>query len=56
MAFYANEFNASPSLIGLLLTSNAAAQVPFLPPIHSKPTQMISAPIIGRASDRYGRY
>jgi len=42
LPYYAEEFKASPSLVGLLLTSNAFCQ-------------MISAPILGRLSDKYGR-
>jgi len=42
LPYYAEEFNASPSIIGLLLTSNAFFQ-------------MISAPVLGRLSDTYGR-
>jgi DHA1 family tetracycline resistance protein-like MFS transporter len=40
--FYAKVYNASDSLIGLLVASYAAAQ-------------LIGAPILGRLSDRYGR-
>jgi DHA1 family tetracycline resistance protein-like MFS transporter len=40
--YYAKAFNASDSLIGLLVASYAAAQ-------------LIGAPILGRLSDRYGR-
>jgi DHA1 family tetracycline resistance protein-like MFS transporter len=40
--FYAEQFGASPFLIGLLVASYAAAQV-------------VGAPLIGRLSDRYGR-
>ena len=42
LPYYAQQFAASPILIGLLGTANALAQV-------------IGAPIIGRLSDRYGR-
>ena len=42
LPFYADTFGASPTLVGLLLGSNALAQ-------------LIGAPIIGRLSDRYGR-
>lgn len=42
LPFYAKEFETSSSIIGLMLTFNAV-------------TQMISAPIIGRFSDQYGR-
>ncbi len=40
--FYAQEFQCTPSTIGLILTSNALAQ-------------MISAPMIGHLSDIHGR-
>lgn len=40
--FYAEQFGASPFVIGLLVASYAAAQV-------------LGAPLIGRLSDRYGR-
>ncbi len=40
--FYAEQFGASPFLVGLLVASYAAAQV-------------LGAPLIGRFSDRYGR-
>jgi DHA1 family tetracycline resistance protein-like MFS transporter len=40
--FYAKEFGASDTIIGLLVASYAAAQ-------------LIGAPILGRLSDRYGR-
>jgi DHA1 family tetracycline resistance protein-like MFS transporter len=40
--FYAKEFEASDTIIGLLVASYAAAQ-------------LIGAPILGRISDRYGR-
>jgi DHA1 family tetracycline resistance protein-like MFS transporter len=42
LPFYAATFDASPSLVGLLLAANAI-------------TQLIGAPLIGRLSDRYGR-
>ncbi len=42
LPFYAQSFNASESVVGLLLATNAI-------------TQMIGSPIIGRLSDRYGR-
>jgi len=42
LPYYAEEFSASPSLIGLLLTANAFFQ-------------MISAPVLGKLSDTYGR-
>ena len=42
LPFYAQTFDASPALVGLLLGANAV-------------TQMIGAPLIGRLSDRYGR-
>ena len=42
LPYYAADFNASPFLVGLLLSANAL-------------TQMIGAPILGRLSDRYGR-
>lgn len=42
LPYYAQTFNASDTTIGLLLTSYAAAQ-------------LIGAPILGRASDRFGR-
>lgn len=42
LPFYREQFGASPSLIGLLLTVNAF-------------TQMLSAPILGWLSDCYGR-
>jgi DHA1 family tetracycline resistance protein-like MFS transporter len=42
LPFYAATFDASPALVGLLLSANAA-------------TQLIGAPLIGRLSDRYGR-
>jgi DHA1 family tetracycline resistance protein-like MFS transporter len=42
LPYYAQHFSASPSVIGLLLTSNAFAQ-------------MISAPFLGKLSDTYGR-
>jgi DHA1 family tetracycline resistance protein-like MFS transporter len=40
--FYAEQFGASPFIVGLLVASYAAAQV-------------LGAPLIGRFSDRYGR-
>jgi DHA1 family tetracycline resistance protein-like MFS transporter len=40
--FYAKEFSASDTVVGLLVASYAAAQ-------------LIGAPILGRLSDRYGR-
>ncbi|MBN1642847.1 MAG: MFS transporter [Anaerolineae bacterium] len=42
LPFYAQSFQASPTLVGLLLSANAV-------------TQAIGAPLIGRLSDRYGR-
>jgi len=42
LPYYAEEFSASPSLIGLLLTANAFFQ-------------MISAPVLGKLSDNFGR-
>lgn len=42
LPFYAEEFGASPTLIGLLVASYAAAQ-------------LVGAPILGRLSDRFGR-
>jgi DHA1 family tetracycline resistance protein-like MFS transporter len=42
LPYYARTFAASPILIGLIGTSNALAQI-------------VSAPLIGRLSDRYGR-
>lgn len=42
LPYYAERFEASPTLVGLLLGANAI-------------TQLIGAPIIGRLSDRYGR-
>jgi DHA1 family tetracycline resistance protein-like MFS transporter len=42
LPFYAQAFDATPTLVGLLLGANAV-------------TQMIGAPLIGRLSDRYGR-
>ena len=42
LPFYAEAFDATPTLVGLLLGTNAV-------------TQMIGAPLIGRLSDRYGR-
>mmetsp|Transcript_3385 Transcript_3385/g.4647 ORF Transcript_3385/g.4647 Transcript_3385/m.4647 type:complete len:399 (-) Transcript_3385:56-1252(-) len=40
--YYSERFSASPSIIGLILTSNALSQ-------------MLSTPIIGYLSDKYGR-
>ncbi len=42
LPYYAQSFGASPTVIGLLVASNAL-------------TQLLGAPIIGRLSDRYGR-
>lgn len=42
LPYYAQTFNASDTIIGLLLASYAAAQ-------------LIGAPLLGRASDRFGR-
>ena len=42
LPFYAESFEASPTIVGLLLGANAI-------------TQLIGAPTIGRLSDRYGR-
>lgn len=42
LPFYAQTFNATPTVVGLLLGANAL-------------TQLIGAPILGRLSDRYGR-
>ncbi len=42
LPYYAEDFGASLTLVGLLGTSNALAQ-------------LIAAPVIGRLSDRYGR-
>jgi len=42
LPYYAATFDATPTAVGLLLGTNAAAQ-------------LIGAPIIGRLSDRYGR-
>jgi DHA1 family tetracycline resistance protein-like MFS transporter len=42
LPFYAESFDASPTVVGLLLGANAI-------------TQLIGAPLIGRLSDRYGR-
>ena len=42
LPFYAEEFGATPTLVGLLVASNAAAN-------------LIGAPILGRLSDRFGR-
>lgn len=42
LPYYAEEFGATPTLVGLLVASNAAAN-------------LIGAPLLGRLSDRYGR-
>jgi DHA1 family tetracycline resistance protein-like MFS transporter len=42
LPFYAETFDASPTVVGLLLGANALAQ-------------LIGAPIVGRLSDQYGR-
>ncbi len=42
LPYYAETFNASDTMIGLLVASNAAAQ-------------LIGAPLLGRFSDRWGR-
>jgi DHA1 family tetracycline resistance protein-like MFS transporter len=42
LPFYAQTFDASPTVVGLLLGANAL-------------TQLIGAPILGRLSDRHGR-
>ena len=42
LPFYADEFGASPTVVGLLAASYAAAQ-------------LIGAPVLGRLSDRHGR-
>ncbi len=42
LPFYAESFGASPTVVGLLVAIYAAAQ-------------MVSAPVMGRLSDRYGR-
>ncbi|MBN2555036.1 MAG: MFS transporter [Anaerolineales bacterium] len=42
LPFYAEEFGATPTLVGLLVAANAAAN-------------LIGAPILGRLSDRFGR-
>jgi len=42
LPYYATTLGASPSLVGLLVASNAL-------------TQFIGAPILGRLSDRIGR-
>jgi DHA1 family tetracycline resistance protein-like MFS transporter len=42
LPYYADDFNASSVVVGLLLAANAL-------------TQMIGSPILGRLSDRYGR-
>jgi DHA1 family tetracycline resistance protein-like MFS transporter len=42
LPFYAAAFDATPTVVGLLLGANAL-------------TQLVGAPILGRLSDRYGR-
>jgi len=42
LPFYAESYQASPGLVGLLVASYAAMQ-------------LIGAPLLGRLSDRYGR-
>eukprot|EP01118_Nematostelium_gracile_P006556 TRINITY_DN210_c0_g1_i1.p1 TRINITY_DN210_c0_g1~~TRINITY_DN210_c0_g1_i1.p1 ORF type:complete len:391 (+),score=61.00 TRINITY_DN210_c0_g1_i1:50-1222(+) len=42
LPYYAEDFDASPSIIGLILTSNALSQ-------------MIAAPYLGKLSDQHGR-
>ncbi len=42
LTYYADEYNATPFVVGLLTASNAAAQ-------------LIGAPVLGRLSDRFGR-
>ena len=42
LPFYADQYDATTTVIGLLIASNAAAQ-------------LIGAPLLGRLSDRYGR-
>jgi DHA1 family tetracycline resistance protein-like MFS transporter len=42
LPFYAESFDATPTVVGLLLGANAI-------------TQLIGAPLMGRLSDRYGR-
>jgi DHA1 family tetracycline resistance protein-like MFS transporter len=42
LPFYAETFDATPGVVGMLLGANAV-------------TQLIGAPLIGRLSDRYGR-
>lgn len=42
LPYYAEEYGATPTLVGLLVASYAAAQ-------------LLGAPILGRLSDRYGR-
>lgn len=42
LPFYADKYNASPFVVGLLTASYAAAQ-------------MVGAPVLGRLSDQYGR-
>ena len=42
LPFYADNYGASPTVVGLLAASYAAAQ-------------LVGAPVLGRLSDRYGR-
>jgi len=42
LPFYASAYGATPTVVGLLVASYAAAQ-------------LIGAPLLGRLSDRYGR-
>lgn len=42
LPYYADQYGASPTLIGFLIASNAAAQ-------------LLGAPLLGRLSDRFGR-
>ena len=42
LPYYADTFNATESVVGLLLAANAL-------------TQLVGAPVLGRLSDRYGR-
>ena len=42
LPYYADEYGATPFIVGLLTASNAAAQ-------------LIGAPLLGRLSDRFGR-